>query len=102
MVAAALATRSAAGGSAAEYGDAKAPQEWLDDSFEIAELHVLPSWQGRGIGRDVLARACRMLRADGRSRVTLEVETENEHALGLYTSSGFVREAGEDYWRVEL
>src|ERR1700744_4704144 len=45
MVAAALATRSAAGGSAAEYGDAKAPHEWLDDSFEVAELHVLPSWQ---------------------------------------------------------
>jgi ribosomal protein S18 acetylase RimI-like enzyme len=42
-----------------------------------------------------------MLRADGRSRVTLEVETQNDNALRLYTSSGFVREAGEDYWRVE-
>lgn len=62
---------------------------------------VDPALQGRGIGRDVLARVCRMLRADGRTRVTLEVETQNEQALGLYTSSGFVREAGEDYWRVE-
>ena len=63
---------------------------------------VHPSWQGRGIGRDVLARACRMLRADGRARVTLEVETRNDNALRLYTSSGFVREAGEDYWRLAL
>jgi ribosomal protein S18 acetylase RimI-like enzyme len=61
---------------------------------------VDPPMQGQGIGRDVLARVCRMLRADGRSRVTLEVETENDNALRLYTSSGFVREAGEDYWRV--
>jgi ribosomal protein S18 acetylase RimI-like enzyme len=61
---------------------------------------VDPAQQGRGIGRDVLARVCRLLRADGRSRVTLEVETQNESALGLYTSSGFVREAGENYWRV--
>lgn len=63
---------------------------------------VDPAYQGQGIGREVLARACRMLRADGRSRVTLEVETENDNALRLYTSIGFVREAGEDYWRVEL
>jgi ribosomal protein S18 acetylase RimI-like enzyme len=63
---------------------------------------VLPEEQGKGIGRDVLARCCRMLRADGRTRVTLEVETENESALGLYTSTGFVREAGEDYCRLPV
>ena len=63
---------------------------------------VDPAQQGKGIGRDVLARVCRILRADGRSRVTLEVETENDNALHLYTSSGFVREAGEDYWKLEL
>lgn len=27
---------------------------WLEDSFEIAELHVLPCCQGRGIGRSLL------------------------------------------------
>ena len=27
---------------------------WLDDSFEIAELHVLPPYQGMGIGRSLL------------------------------------------------
>jgi ribosomal protein S18 acetylase RimI-like enzyme len=61
---------------------------------------VHPAEQGKGTGRHVLARVCRMLRADGRDRVTLEVETQNDQALRLYTSSGFVREAGEDYWRV--
>ena len=61
---------------------------------------VDPALQGQGIGRDVLARCCRLLRAAGRSRVTLEVETQNANALRLYTSTGFVREAGEDYWAV--
>jgi ribosomal protein S18 acetylase RimI-like enzyme len=61
---------------------------------------VDPAYQGQGIGRDVLARVCRQARRDGFVRVTLEVETENEHALRLYTSTGFVREAGEDYWRL--
>lgn len=63
-------------------------------------LAVDPSYQGQGIGRDVLGRVCRRLRGDGCERVTLEVETRNEHALRLYTASGFVREAGEDYWVV--
>lgn len=62
---------------------------------------VDPDHQGRGIGRDVLARTCRELRAAGVPRVTLEVETENASALGLYTSLGFALEAGEDYWAVQ-
>ncbi len=63
---------------------------------------VDPSRQGRGIGRDVLERMCRVLRSQGCSRVTLEVATENAHALGLYLSVGFASEAGEDYWAVGL
>lgn len=59
---------------------------------------VHPAVQGQGVGRDVLGRACRLLGERGCTRITLEVETENEHALGLYTSTGFVAEAGEDYW----
>ena len=46
----------------------------------------------------MLERCCRLLRAQGCDRVTLEVETANDTALGLYLSAGFVKEAGEDYW----
>lgn len=63
---------------------------------------VDPQRQGRGIGRDVLARACRLLRAQGCERVHLEVSVDNERALGLYTSTGFAQEATEDYWAVSL
>jgi ribosomal protein S18 acetylase RimI-like enzyme len=86
MVAAALATRSAAGGSAAEYEDAKAPQEWLDDSFEVAELHVLPSWQGRGVGRSLLLSL-----ASGRPERTAVLSTADAptRARRLYRGLGF-------------
>jgi ribosomal protein S18 acetylase RimI-like enzyme len=86
MVAAALATRSAAGGSAAEYGDAQAPREWLDDSFEIAELHVLPSWQGQGIGRSLLLSL-----ASGRPERTAVLSTADAptRARRLYRGLGF-------------
>ena len=86
MVAAALATRSAAGGSAAEYGDGKAPQEWLDDSFEVAELHVLPSWQGQGVGRSLLLSL-----AAGRPERTAVLSTADAptRARRLYRGLGF-------------
>jgi ribosomal protein S18 acetylase RimI-like enzyme len=63
---------------------------------------VDPAWQGRGIGRDVLRRICRQLREQGAERVGLEVEVDNEHALGLYTSIGFIRVTTEDYYALAL
>jgi ribosomal protein S18 acetylase RimI-like enzyme len=59
-----------------------------------------PRHQGRGIGRDVLRRACVELRARGASQVALEVAVENERALGLYTSVGFRPVLTEDYYRL--
>lgn len=56
--------------------------------------------RGRGIGRDVLVRICRRLREAGASTVHLEVETDNDRALTLYTSTGFVPTGTEDYYRL--
>lgn len=63
---------------------------------------VDPALQGRGIGRDILRRVCRQLRAEGAARVGLEVAVDNEHALGLYTSLGFTRVTTEDYYAVAV
>ncbi|HEX9035999.1 MAG TPA: GNAT family N-acetyltransferase [Ktedonobacterales bacterium] len=47
------------------------------------------SRQRQGLGRRMLARACALAHEQGAERVTLEVETTNERAIALYTSSGF-------------
>ena len=61
-----------------------------------------PAWRGRGIGRAALGRACEQLRAEGTHRVGLEVDTENDRALTLYTSIGFTPVATEDYFALPL
>jgi ribosomal protein S18 acetylase RimI-like enzyme len=59
---------------------------------------VHPDHQGRGIGRDVLHRMCRTARAGGATAVHLEVATDNDRALNLYTSLGFRPVITEDYY----
>jgi ribosomal protein S18 acetylase RimI-like enzyme len=68
------------------------------DAGGVYGFAVDPSWQGRGVGREVLRRVCVELLGDGVKRVGLEVATQNEHALGLYTSLGFQPVTTEDYF----
>jgi ribosomal protein S18 acetylase RimI-like enzyme len=63
---------------------------------------VEPALQGRGIGRAALATVCRSLRDAAMPEVTIEVEVDNDHALGLYTSLGFEPFATDDYYRIPL
>jgi len=66
---------------------AAAAGDWMDDSFEVAELHVAPTHQGQGIGADVLVRL-----AAGRSERTALLSTRDADspARRLYRGTGFV------------
>ena len=61
-----------------------------------------PSWQGQGLGRAALRHACAQLRAEGANRIGLEVDVDNDRALGLYTSVGFTPTITEDYFALPL
>ncbi len=61
-----------------------------------------PSWQGSGLGRGALRRACQQLRADGARRIGLEVAVDNDRALALYKSVGFMPVTTEDYFALHL
>jgi ribosomal protein S18 acetylase RimI-like enzyme len=83
MVAAALATRARAAGQAPGWAT---PRDWLDDSLEVAELHVRPECQGRGIGRSLL-----LALTSGRPERTALLSTADAptRARRLYRGVGF-------------
>lgn len=68
------------------------------DRAGVYGFAIHPDHRGRGIGRDVLHRLCRKARADGATVVHLEVATDNDRALNLYTSLGFRPVITEDYY----
>jgi ribosomal protein S18 acetylase RimI-like enzyme len=86
MVAAALATRSGVHSTGAGHAGNSTPGVWLDNSFEVAELHVLPPWQGRGIGRSLLLSL-----TSGRPERTAVLSTADAptRARRLYRGVGF-------------
>jgi ribosomal protein S18 acetylase RimI-like enzyme len=65
---------------------AAAAAAWLDDSFEVAELHVAPPYQGRGVGAGVLLRL-----TAGRPERTALLSTRDADspARRLYRGTGF-------------
>ena len=70
---------------AASHG-AAAAQAWLEDSFEVAELHVVPGYQGSGIGSGLLLR----LTSGRRERTALLSTRDAEtRARRLYRGVGF-------------
>ena len=60
---------------------------WLDDVMEVAEVHVHPNYQARGIGRRMV-----LTLASGRSERTAVLSTRQGEtpARRLYQSLGFV------------
>jgi ribosomal protein S18 acetylase RimI-like enzyme len=60
---------------------------WLDDAFELAELHVHPDLQGNGIGSALLDNAERMI---DQQRIVLSTNAiDNWRAREFYRRRGF-------------
>ncbi|WP_406287024.1 GNAT family N-acetyltransferase [Embleya sp. NBC_00896] len=59
---------------------------WLDESFVVGELHVLPRWQGHGIGRTLITMLCK---GQDRDRILLSALDEQTPARKLYRALGF-------------
>ncbi|WP_433748135.1 GNAT family N-acetyltransferase [Falsibacillus pallidus] len=62
---------------------------------------ISPEQRGKGIGRKVLNRIVKDHITEGRS-VHLEVETKNDHALGLYESVGFKTVHAQEYYSYSI
>ncbi|WP_103503978.1 MULTISPECIES: GNAT family N-acetyltransferase [Streptomyces] len=59
---------------------------WLDDSFTITELHVLPEYQGRGVGRALITTLTDRV---PQSRSLLSAIDTDSPARALYRSLGY-------------
>jgi len=56
----------------------------------VTSVSVLPEFQGRGIGSQLVARGIQHVRGLGFSRIELEVNSQNKGAIRLYRRQGFL------------
>lgn len=61
--------------------------QWLVDAFELSELHVLPTYQGRGLGRTLLTGLADVV---PNAAMLLSTPDSNTRAFRLYRQLGFV------------
>lgn len=62
-------------------------ERWLHSSFEVCELHVLPEYQGRGVGRALLDD---LLDGPGTATAVLTTPDHETRARGFYRAGGWV------------
>ena len=74
----------------------------MEDEVGIYGFVVRPEQRGRGYGRQILEEAIRIIRAEGGKEITLEVETDNVNAIGLYRSCGFLVKTTYDYYSLDI
>ncbi|TMD75962.1 MAG: GNAT family N-acetyltransferase, partial [Chloroflexi bacterium] len=75
--------------------------EW-EKEFGIYGFAVLLPYRGRGFGRQLLELVIKEVRAASEKRIALEVETENDTAIGLYRSCGFRETTTYGYYTIDL
>lgn len=68
------------------------------DVWGIYGLGVLPEYRGRGYGRAILSQAVHLMKVQGAPAILLQVDAENDRALGLYLSCGFKVTSVMDYY----
>ncbi|MFE9428880.1 GNAT family N-acetyltransferase [Kitasatospora sp. NPDC006697] len=66
--------------------EARGHGDWLDGVFAVTELHVLPDYQGRGLGSTLIRTLCER---SGLNRSILSAIDEETPARRLYRSLGY-------------
>ena len=62
---------------------------WKGPTLHIEDLIVSPEYRGKGIGEALINGVVEKAREEGRDRVELDVEADNEKAIGFYKKKGF-------------
>lgn len=71
---------------------------WQATGARLSDIAILPEAQGHGLGTALLTHCINHALAVNQPDITLDVETTNKQALGLYTRLGFTVNNAHDYW----
>jgi ribosomal protein S18 acetylase RimI-like enzyme len=66
----------------------------LDELWVLHDLYVARGHRGQGVGRALVTRVRDDARAAGVPRISLQTESDNDAARGLYRSLGFIAPEG--------
>jgi ribosomal protein S18 acetylase RimI-like enzyme len=88
----------------------KAHVFWHKDNARLTDIAVMPKMQGRGFGSALIIHCIQhilhthqaKLGQAALTRITLDVETNNNTALNLYNRLGFGISNAHDYWGIRL
>lgn len=69
---------------------------------DVTAFGVLPEYQGRGYGWQMLLDAIDLLLAEGWSQIMIDVVIENRNALRLYQSCGFREVSTYGFYKLEV
>lgn len=73
-----------------------------NDAISIYGFGIRPDYRGRGYGRQMLEETIREIRPHSQKQITLEVNTNNNNAFGLYRSVGFTVRTTYDYYNLDI
>lgn len=82
------------------FGLANVRKEGSD--YYICGFNIVPHLQGKGMGRYLLYQILGQITPSAGEAITLEVDSVNQPAYRLYTTSGFVVKSQADYYALEL
>lgn len=78
----------------------KAHIHWREENILLSDIAVLPIYQGRGFGSELIANCINLILGQGKTHIALDVETTNQNALNLYTRHGFKTTSSYEYWTI--
>ncbi|MDW0118513.1 GNAT family N-acetyltransferase [Sporosarcina thermotolerans] len=75
-------------------GVVRSSREFYNNEFvlNIGTLALIPEYQGKGLGRQLLRKALEFGNSIGLPKTVLSANAENERAVNLYTKEGFKKE----------
>ncbi|STX50103.1 N-terminal GNAT family acetyltransferase [Legionella busanensis] len=80
----------------------KAHIQWKPDIAHFSDIAILPSYQRKGLGSELLAHCINEALSKGRITIDLSVEASNQKALKLYQKYHFKVQEKQDYWAISV